>query len=59
VGLIPEALPDLEDVPLQAQWMAVAADRHLAVGLPRTVGGDYVGEHWLASFAALALGDVP
>ncbi|MEI6343384.1 MAG: hypothetical protein WCR07_15630 [Verrucomicrobiota bacterium] len=27
VGLIPEALPDLEDVPLQAQWMAVAADR--------------------------------
>jgi hypothetical protein len=22
-------------------------------------GGDYVGEHWLASFAALALGDRP
>jgi hypothetical protein len=39
--------------------MAAAADRHLAVGLPRTVGGDYVGDHWLASFAALALGDVP
>jgi hypothetical protein len=36
-----------------------AASRHLAAGLPWTVGGDYVGEHWLASFAALALGDVP
>lgn len=46
------------DHPLAAE-MAAAADRHLAVGLPRTVGGDYVGEHWLASFAALALGDVP
>ena len=36
---------------------AVAA--HLAAGLPQVVGGDYVGEHWLASFAALALGDSP
>jgi len=36
-----------------------AADRHLATGLPQAVGGDYVAEHWLASFAALALGDVP
>lgn len=36
-----------------------AAARHLAAGLPWTVGGDYVGEHWLASFAALACGDVP
>lgn len=44
--------------PLGAE-MAAAADRHLAAGLPWTVGGDYVGEHWLASFAALALGDVP
>lgn len=50
------ALP--ADHPLVAE-MAAAADRHLAAGLPRTVGGDYVGEHWLASFAALALGDVP
>ena len=31
------------------------AKRHLAAGLPHVVGGDYVGEHWLASFAALAL----
>lgn len=36
-----------------------AADVHLARGLPQTVGGDYVGEHWLASFAALAVGDMP
>jgi hypothetical protein len=36
-----------------------AADRHLAAALPHVVGGDYVGEHWLASFAALALGDQP
>jgi hypothetical protein len=32
-----------------------AAGRHLAAALPHVVGGDYVGEHWLASFAALAL----
>jgi Protein of unknown function (DUF2891) len=38
---------------------AAAAERHLAAGLPHTVGGDYVAEHWLASFAALALGDAP
>jgi hypothetical protein len=28
---------------------------HLAAGMPHVVGGDYSGEHWLASFAALAL----
>jgi hypothetical protein len=39
--------------------LRAAAARHLAAGLPWTVGGDYVGEHWLASFAALALGDGP
>ena len=31
-----------------------AAERHLAAGLPH-VAGDYTGEHWLASFALLAL----
>lgn len=36
-----------------------AADVHLAAGLPWAIGGHYVGEHWLASFAALALGDTP
>lgn len=42
-----------------ARACADAAERHLAAGLPQAVGGDYVGEHWLASFAALALGDAP
>jgi hypothetical protein len=32
-----------------------AARRHVAAGLPHVVGGHYVGEHWLASFATLAL----
>lgn len=31
-----------------------AADRHLSAGLPE-ISGDYMGEHWLASFALLAL----
>ena len=31
-----------------------AAQRHLAAGLPH-VAGDYMGEHWLATFALLAL----
>lgn len=31
-----------------------AADEHLVQGLPH-VAGDYMGEHWLASFAVLAL----
>lgn len=34
--------------------MEDAADRHLAAGLAH-VAGDYMGEHWLASFALLAL----
>jgi DUF2891 family protein len=31
-----------------------AADEHIAVALPH-IAGDYMGEHWLASFALLAL----
>ncbi len=31
-----------------------AADEHLAASLPH-IAGDYMGEHWLASFALLAL----
>ena len=31
-----------------------AADAHLAASLPH-IAGDYAGEHWLASFALLAL----
>jgi hypothetical protein len=32
------------------------AEKHLAAGMPHVAGGDYNGEHWLASFAVLALG---
>lgn len=39
----------------QAQDVALtAADEHLAASLPH-IAGDYMGEHWLASFALLAL----
>lgn len=39
----------------RAQTAAIdAADRHLAASLPH-VAGDYMGEHWLATFALLAL----
>jgi hypothetical protein len=31
-----------------------AAATHLAAGLPH-VAGDYMGEHWLATYAVLAL----
>ncbi|MHB0952310.1 MAG: DUF2891 domain-containing protein [Allorhizobium sp.] len=34
--------------------MDEAAERHLAAALPH-IAGDYMGEHWLASFAVLAL----
>jgi Protein of unknown function (DUF2891) len=34
--------------------MQQAADRHLEAGLPH-IAGDYMGEHWLASYAVLAL----
>ena len=36
-----------------------AGETHLRAGLAQAVGGEYVGEHWLASFAALALEDAP
>ena len=32
-----------------------AAERHLAAGLSGLGSGQYVGEHWLATFATLAL----
>jgi hypothetical protein len=37
--------------------MEQAAELHLAAGLPH-VTGDYMGEHWLASFAVLALDEL-
>ncbi|MFM5917801.1 MAG: DUF2891 domain-containing protein [Novosphingobium sp.] len=36
--------------------IAAAIDRHLEAALPH-VAGDYMGEHWLATFAVLALRD--
>ena len=36
-----------------------AANLHLDAALPHVVGGDFVGEHWLASFAVLAMGQYP
>jgi hypothetical protein len=44
---------------LAALGLQEAAERHLAAAMPHVVGGDYVGEHWLASFAVLALGERP
>ena len=34
---------------------ANAADALVAAAMEHVVGGDYAGEHWLASFAVLAL----
>ncbi|HEX9398238.1 MAG TPA: DUF2891 domain-containing protein [Burkholderiales bacterium] len=34
-----------------------AAASNLAAALPHVAGGDYAGEHWLASFAVLALAE--
>jgi hypothetical protein len=34
-----------------------AIETHLAVSLPAATAGDYVGTHWLASFALLALSE--
>jgi hypothetical protein len=48
---IADALP-VND-PRRAVALAAAED-HLAAGLPH-VAGDYMGEHWLATFAVLAL----
>jgi hypothetical protein len=42
-----------DDDPVRAAALD-AARRHLAASLPH-VAGDYMGEHWLASFALLAL----
>ena len=37
-----------------APWRGRRRPTHLAAGLPH-ISGDYAGEHWLASFALLAL----
>ena len=40
--------------PLRAAC-AAAAELHAAAGLANVTTGDYAGEHWLATFALLAL----
>ena len=50
--LLPALEPDLQ------QRAASARAAHLAASLPAATSGDYVGTHWLASFALLALDDV-
>ena len=40
--------------PAERRVAKAAADEHLAAALPH-LAGDYMGEHWLASFALLAL----
>ena len=39
----------------RAAAMRDAADRHLAAGMAGVESGDYMGAHWLASFAVLAI----
>jgi hypothetical protein len=39
----------------QFSHLRAIADAHMAHSLPTVVDGDYMGEHWLASFAVLAL----
>lgn len=35
--------------------LTAAADAHLTAGLPATTSGDFTTDHWLATFAVLAL----
>jgi hypothetical protein len=48
-----QLLPDLPTA--LAAPVGRAIDAHLAASLPAATAGDYVGTHWLASFAVLAL----
>lgn len=45
---ITKTLPELKH-------LNTIADQHIQTSLPNIVDGDYMGEHWLASFALLAL----
>jgi hypothetical protein len=51
-GLADALVPPLADIAL------ATADAHLYASLPH-VAGDYMGEHWLATFALLALEALP
>jgi len=49
---IASALPDFDS---RAAILCDAASVHLEAGMKGLAGGDYMGEHWLATFATLAL----
>jgi hypothetical protein len=51
---VAEALPPTDP---RVSILRAAADRHRAAGMSGLEGGDYMGEHWLATFALLAHGD--
>ncbi|MFE0179938.1 DUF2891 domain-containing protein [Streptomyces olivaceus] len=48
----------LPDGPVRDRLDA-AAEAHLAAGMPAVEGGDFTTDHWLATFAALALDPAP
>jgi hypothetical protein len=50
-----DATHDATHHALRAQ-LTTAADAHAAAGLAHVATGDYMGEHWLASFAVYLLG---
>lgn len=61
-SLLLDAMPDISndksnDVSNDARHSAIerAIDAHLVASLPHAAQGEYVGTHWLASFALLAL----
>ena len=49
---ISRAMPSAD--PERIRLLHAAAERHLIAGMPH-IAGDYMGEHWLATFALLAL----
>ena len=49
----------LDDQPAWAAALRQAAAAHLDAGLRHVDSGDFLGEHWLATFAAYALFEVP
>ncbi|MBV8977182.1 MAG: DUF2891 domain-containing protein [Alphaproteobacteria bacterium] len=49
------ALAEAVDDPRTAALLRETAEKHIHASLPH-VAGDYAGEHWLATFAVLALG---
>ncbi|MBC2864377.1 DUF2891 family protein [Streptomyces mexicanus] len=51
---IADALPDGD---VRAPVLTAAATANLAAALPATTSGDFTTDHWLATFATLALGD--